>query len=123
MRKKFLIVCASICVIMGTIGVFVPMWPTTPFLLLAIFLYMRSSKRGVKRILSNKMLAPYVKSYFAKSGIPTKVLLRTVTLLWITLAIAMLLCRNNATAVIILFLVGTGVSVHLYGKRSKQSNG
>ncbi|MBO7305783.1 MAG: DUF454 family protein [Bacteroidales bacterium] len=44
MRKKFLIVCASICVVMGTIGVFVPMWPTTPFLLLAIFLYMRSSK-------------------------------------------------------------------------------
>jgi uncharacterized membrane protein YbaN (DUF454 family) len=69
------------------------------------------------------MLAPYVKSYFAKSGIPTKMLLRTVALLWITLAIAMLLCRNNATAVIILFLVGTGVSVHLFGKRSKKSNG
>jgi hypothetical protein len=50
-------------------------------------------------------------------------LLRTVALLWITLAIAMLLCRNNATAVTILFLVGTGVSVHLFGKRSKQSNG
>lgn len=119
MKRKLLTISASICVIMGTIGVFLPLWPTTPFLLLAIYLYMRSSKRGVKMILSNKMLAPYVRSYFSKGGIPTNVLIRILTLLWGTLIIGMVLCREKLFVVGILCAVGVGVTIHLMSKRCK----
>ncbi len=121
MGKKILIFFASCCVIMGTIGIFLPVWPTTPFLLLAIYLYMRSSKKGVKKILSNKALAPYVKSYFAKEGIPIKTLIRILTILWTTLFLGMILCLEKRYVVAILFAVGIGVTIHLYCKRSKKS--
>lgn len=122
MGKKILTIAASICVIMGTIGVFLPVWPTTPFLLLAIYLYMRSSKRGVKMILSNKMLAPYVRSYFSKGGIPTNVLIRILTLLWGTLILGMILYWEKLLVVAILCCVGIGVSIHLLSKRCKPNS-
>ncbi|MEG0890475.1 MAG: YbaN family protein [Bacteroidales bacterium] len=119
MIKKIYILSAYLCVGLGIIGIFIPIMPTTPFLLVAIFLYMRSSKSGVKMILRNKYLAPYVYSYISKNGIPFKILLRTLLLLWGTLLIAAIFIANNIYIRLILLVVGVGVTIHLYIKRKK----
>ncbi len=119
MIKKLYIILASVCVCMGVIGIFIPILPTTPFLLAAIYLYMRSSRSGVKMILRNRYLSPYVSSYFSKKGIPAKILIRTLVILWTTLAISFVLVKDNLHVEIILLIVGAGVTVHLYLKRAK----
>ncbi len=119
MRKYIYIVMATLCVVMATLGMFLPILPTTPFLLLAIWLYMRSSKKGVKMILSNRRLAPYVYSYFSRNGIEPAVLRRILLTLWITLGVAMVLYRDRLPVVIILLVCGIGVTIHLYLKRQK----
>ena len=120
--KKFLyITLAGICVILAIAGMFLPILPTTPFLLLAIWLYMRSSKKGVKMILSNRLMAPYVYSYFSRKGIPKNNLIKFLLTLWLTLAAGILLFHNKVHVVAILVAVGIGVSIHLYCKREKNN--
>jgi uncharacterized protein len=119
MLKKLYIISAYLFVGLGIIGIFIPIMPTTPFLLIAIFLYMRSSKTGVKMILRNKYLSPYVYSYLSKKGIPAQILIRTLSLLWLTLAIAAIWVTQNLYVRLLLLSVGIGVSVHLYLKRKK----
>lgn len=122
MVKNLYIILASFFVCLGVVGIFVPVLPTTPFLLLAIWLYMRSSRKGVKMILRNKYLSPYVASYFSRKGIPPDILLRTLFLLWGTLAVAALWVTDNLYIRILLLIIGISVSVHLYLKRSRHSN-
>ena len=120
MGKYLYITAASFCVAMGFIGIFLPVLPTTPWLLLAIFLYMRSSRSGVKMILRNKYLGPYVHSYFSRNGIPAHQLKRILLTLWLTLAVGMAIFNSNIVVVCILASVGIGVSIHLYCRREKK---
>lgn len=119
MVKYLYIVSAALCVILGMLGMFLPVLPTTPFLLLAIWLFMRSSRRGVKFIMGNRYLAPYVHSYFSRNGIPADKLKRILLTLWLTLGVGMAICHNRLLVVAILVLVGIGVTIHLYCKREK----
>lgn len=119
MVKYLYIVSALLCVILGTLGMFLPVLPTTPFLLLAIWLFMRSSRKGVKFIMGNRYLAPYVHSYFSRNGIPADKLKRILLTLWLTLGLGMAICHTRLYVVAILVLVGIGVTIHLYCKREK----
>lgn len=121
MVKKFYTIIASFCVILGAFGVFIPMLPTTPFLLAAIYLYMRSSKKGVKMILGNKILSPYVKSYFSKKGMSNKFYIRTLILLWCALIVSATFSISNIYARLFLLAVGISVTVHLTIKKKNKS--
>ncbi len=118
-RKYLYMALAAICVAMGTLGIFLPILPTTPFLLLAIWLFMRSSRKGIKMIMGNRLLAPYVRSYFSRNGIPSGRLKRFFLTLWLTLLLGMVIFHENLHVVIILVVVGIGVSIHLYSKRER----
>ena len=120
MRKYLYIGAALFCVSMGTLGMFLPILPTTPFLLLAIWLFMRSSKRGVKMIMGNKLMGPYVHSYFSRNGIPKNKLKRILLSLWLTLLATMWICHTKLHVVAILAAVGIGVTIHLYHRREKE---
>ncbi len=117
MKRKIFIALATLFTGLGLAGAFLPVMPTTPFLLLAIFFYMRSSLRGVKMILGNRYLAPYVKSYFSKKGIPTNILIRTLFFLWLTLGCCILLIVSNVYLKAFLACIGVAVTVHLYLKK------
>ena len=119
MKRHIYILFATLCTGLGLVGAFLPVLPTTPFLLLAIYLYMRSSKAGVKMILRNRYLAPYVKSYFSRRGIPVATLVRTLFLLWITIGACIIWATDNLYLRLFLLLVAVGVTVHLVGNREK----
>lgn len=120
-KKYVYISLASLSVAMGTLGMFLPVLPTTPFLLLAIWLFMRSSRKGVKIIMGNRLMAPYVHSYFSRNGIPKDKLLRILLTLWLTLIAGMIICRNKWQVIAILATVGIGVTIHLYCKRERNN--
>ncbi len=120
-KKKIYISLATICVGLGFAGTCLPILPTTPFLLLAIFFYMRSSKAGIKKILRNPYLSPYIKSYFSRKGIPTPILIRTLVLLWLTLGSCIIWATQNIYVRILLGTILIGVTIHLYCKRSSRA--
>lgn len=120
MIKRITVLAASFCVGLGILGIFLPLLPTTPFLLLAIFLYMRSSREGVKRILRNRYLAPYVHSYFSKEGLPDKVLFRILILMWGSMLCCILFATRIIYIRILLFVIAICVTIHLYCRSTRR---
>ncbi|MFH0931814.1 MAG: YbaN family protein, partial [Candidatus Zixiibacteriota bacterium] len=68
-----LIITGTFFVGLGVLGIFLPLLPTTPFLLLAAACYARSSKRFYNWLLNNRWFGSYIKDYKEGKGVPSKV--------------------------------------------------
>lgn len=121
-KRYMLIVSGSIALALGVIGVAIPLLPTTPFLLLAAFCYLRSSERLYHWLLGNRVLGPYIRNYLDHRAVKKGVKIATITLLWLALAISMVLASNIYMR-IFLSVVGIGVSVHVLSLRTLRENG
>ncbi len=111
--KLLLISVGSVFLALGVIGIFLPILPTTPFLLLAAACYARSSKRFYDWLMNNKMFGSFVKNYRDGRGVPLKVKIFTLSLLWITIVFSVFVINTNSLVKIILVIIAFGVSVHI----------
>jgi len=84
LKKIFFIVFGCVCLSLGTIGVFLPILPTTPFFLATVFFFANSSERLHEWFLGTKLYKKHLESFVEKRGmlLSTKLsILVTVTLL------------------------------------------
>jgi len=65
-----LLVAGWLCMALGLIGVFVPMLPTTPFLLLSAACFLRSSPRMHARLMAHPRLGPFLEQWRRERTIP-----------------------------------------------------
>lgn len=110
--KYLFLVLGSACLAIGMIGIFLPILPTTPFLLLASFFYLRSSKRMHGWLMGHRIFGPYLYCYIHFRAIPGKTKAGALVFLWIALGISMIFVPS-LTVRILLLLVGAGVTAHL----------
>lgn len=80
--KTLLAALGGLCLVLGVVGIFVPLLPTTPFLLLAAALWMRSSPRLHDWLLSHGRLGGYIRDFREKRAIPLHAKILSVALLW-----------------------------------------
>jgi uncharacterized membrane protein YbaN (DUF454 family) len=111
--RSLFFVAGTITLALGTVGVFFPILPTTPFLLLSLACYVRSSERMSHWLLNNKYFGSYLKNYKDGKGIPLKTKLFAITVLWVTIAFSAFVLVPIFVVQIILFVVATAVTVHL----------
>ncbi|SFE86471.1 hypothetical protein SAMN05192532_10529 [Alteribacillus iranensis] len=83
-KRYILVASGTISVILGVIGIILPLLPTTPFLLLAAFCYTRSSPSLYDKLLKAKWLGPYIKNYRSGKGIPLKTKITAIVVLWVS---------------------------------------
>lgn len=112
MKQNIYRILGGLCVLAGIIGVFLPVWPTTPFLLAAALLFAKSSPRLYFWMTRNEYLGSFIRNYREKCGVPRVVIFRALAFLWITLAVSAFLV-DTAWVRVLLALVGIGVSAHL----------
>jgi uncharacterized protein len=112
-KKILLISTGSFLVGVGIAGIFIPILPTTPFLLLAAALYARSSQKFYRWLINNRILGRYIKDYREGRGIPVKVKIIAITLLWATISCSAYFATDILWVRIILFTVAIGVSIHI----------
>jgi len=117
LKKALFIPLGFICVILGLVGIVLPILPTTPFLLLAAFLFYRSSEKLHDRLLNSKLLGDYISSYIEHRAIKRKIKIMTITILWSTLIISAVLI-NNWVIWIALATVGSAVTFHILRLRT-----
>jgi hypothetical protein len=98
---------------LGIIGIFLPLLPTTPFILLAASCYARSSKRLYDWLLNNRWFGNYVRNYREGKGIPRRVKILSVSFLWIVIGYSVLFVVNTFSIRIVLFLIAVGVTIHI----------
>ncbi len=84
-KKAVLVAAGSVCLALAVLGVFLPLLPTTPFLLLASACYVRSSERLHGWLMGNRLLGPYIRNFKERRGIPLRGRIVTVVLLWLPL--------------------------------------
>ncbi|MGL5123652.1 MAG: YbaN family protein [Fusobacteriaceae bacterium] len=82
-KKIFFFIIAILSLILGVIGIFLPVLPTTPFLLLTALLLERSSPKFHKILLQNKVVGKYLSDYIEKKGITLKN--KIISLIFLTL--------------------------------------
>lgn len=88
MKRYLLLVCAWIACIAGFIGVFIPVLPTTPFLLLATFLFAKSSPRCHAWIQSTGVYRKYVIPFKEDGGIPASVKVRILAVSFLVMGLS-----------------------------------
>ena len=77
------ILFGSISVGLGVIGIFVPGWPTTIFLIIASYFYIRSSEKLYMWLINNRLLGIYIKNYLSGKGMPLKAKLISIFIMWV----------------------------------------
>ena len=111
-KKALLIAAGSVSVALGVVGIFLPLLPTVPFLLLAAFLYARSSQRLYNWLINHRVLGVYIYDYVTYRSVRLSVKVGTLSLLWLTLTVSILLVSNLYVRILLL-AVGCGVSIHV----------
>ena len=88
---KFLYrVGGSISVGLATAGIFLPVLPTTPFILLAIFLFGKSQPEKMDEIMQHPKLGSFVKNYLDPQGIPIKSKVKALIVLWRSILVSVI---------------------------------
>ena len=112
-KRKLLIVAGTLSTGLGIIGIFVPILPTTPFLLLAAACYMRSSERFYRWLISNRIFGAYVRNYIEGRGMPIRIKVLTILVLWLTIGLTATFGVQNMVIRIVLICVALGVTTHI----------
>lgn len=100
-------------VVLGVIGIFLPLLPTTPFLLLAAACFARTSDRFYQWLVSHPHLGKYVTAYLDGKGIPFKAKCYTITLIWSMMTLSAWLVAPPIWAIICMYIIALSVSVYL----------
>ncbi|MGV9174170.1 MAG: YbaN family protein, partial [Promethearchaeia archaeon] len=88
LAKKLYFIIGFITLTLGIIGIVLPILPTTPFLLLSAGCFARSSEKFYRWLINHKLLGAYIRNYREGTGMPIKIKIFTITLLWLTILVS-----------------------------------
>jgi len=120
--KILLIIAGTFLIGVSIVGIFLPVLPTTPFLLLAAALYARSSKRFYNWLINNRILGRYIKNYREGKGIPLKAKITAISILWITIGYSAIFVMEILWVRILLVIIAIAVTVHIVRIKPKVEN-
>jgi uncharacterized membrane protein YbaN (DUF454 family) len=113
LRKAIFTVAGTISLGLGAVGMFLPVLPTTPFLLLSAACYYKGSERMHRWLLSNKLFGSYIRNYKEGKGISQAGKALTISVLWTAISFSALLMVNNYIVQIVLFAIAIAVTIHI----------
>ena len=105
----------------GIVGIFLPVLPTTVWLLLAAGCWIRSSTRFYSWLVNNRFLGTYIRNYREKRGITRRHKVYTLTLLWVGISVSALFLVSRVWLSLLLYGVAVAVSIHILSIRTINS--
>ena len=120
MKKIIFRILGFTSLTLGIIGIALPILPTTPFLLLSSYLFLKSSERLYNWLLNNKILGQYIKDFQIEKSIPLKVKISSISLLWITISTSAIFFIHIIWLKLLLFAIAIGVSIHILHYKTKK---
>lgn len=117
MKKTLYNIAGTLALLLGIVGLFLPLLPTTPFLLLASACYMRGSERMHLWLMNQPHLGPYLRSYQQGRGIPLRAKITALALMWTSLTVSMWIIPLTWVRVLLL-VSGVAVTIYLFRMRT-----
>ncbi len=116
--KGGLLVAGTFFLGIGILGIFLPILPTTVFLLLAAYCYSRSSDKFYNWLINNKWFGKYITNYREKKGMSAGAKVFSISLLWISILYSVIYVIQNPFIRVLLILIASGVSIHIFTIRT-----
>ena len=112
--KVYLLICAGwLSIVLGVIGIVLPLLPTTPFILLAAGCFAKSSPRFHQWLIMHPFFGPLINSFKGDKYIPKDVKIKAIIFIWITLSISIFFLKIFWLRIII-FLLGIVLTTILW---------
>lgn len=112
MLRYLLITTGFLSTALAVVGMFLPLLPTVPFLLLAAACFARSSERFYVWLVNHRELGPIVCPYLNGDGVPVRAKVVTITLLWLSIGISLWVVEPLWLHVL-LFSIAVGVTLYM----------
>ena len=116
--KWILTISGLLALGLGILGIFLPVLPTTPLLLLAAALFLRSNKGLYDWLLNHPRLGPYIRNFLEHKAIPLKIKVLSVTLVWITLLNCAIFVADHWVFRLFFIVLAAAISAHILSYRT-----
>jgi uncharacterized membrane protein YbaN (DUF454 family) len=120
-KHLLLIIAGSLSLLLGGIGIVMPVLPTTPFVLLAAACYSIASPKLARKLEESRIFGSYLRHWRTHEGVPVKTKVRAIIWLWIGLIVSAVIVKNP-TVTIILGIIGILVTLHLILIKTKRED-
>lgn len=110
--NRFLTFLGFLSVGLGILGIFLPVLPTTPFLLLAAWLFLKGNPRWYDWLINHPRLGIYIKNYMQDHNIPLKVKTWSIVTLWVGISISIYFVEMMWVRLLLL-AIAVAVSIHI----------
>lgn len=120
--KIILIIVGTISLILGTIGIALPVLPTTPFILLAAACFIRSSSKVYNWLIRNRLLGKIIENYTNKNGITLATKIYALSVLWISIIVTVLLFTDKLLVRVVILTAAFCVTVYLLNFKTYYKN-
>lgn len=111
--KWILTILGLLALGLGILGIFLPVLPTTPLLLLAAALFLRSNRGLYDWLLNHPRLGPYIRNFMEYKAIPLKIKVLSVTLVWITLLNCAIFVADHWVFRLFFIVLAAAISAHI----------
>jgi uncharacterized membrane protein YbaN (DUF454 family) len=112
-KRAIYLIIGTVALALGAMGLFLPVLPTTPFVILASACYLRSSKRMHSWILQSKLFGETIENYQAGRGLKRDTKIRALVLMWATISISAFFFVDQLIFRGSMFLVASGVTIYI----------
>ena len=114
LMKIFLIIVGCISLALGVTGMFLPMLPTTPFLLLSAAVWVKASPELYQWLLNHKVFGEYIRNFREHRAIPLRVKIISVSTVWLTIGYCIFAVVDEWWwAQVLMTLLAIGISWHI----------
>ena len=110
--RILLILFGFLCLSIGIAGIFLPIVPTTPLVLLAGACFLRSSEKLYSWIIKNKTFGKYIQGYLQTGRVPAQSKPISIILVWVFIGVSTIFAEPPWIK-IVLIVIACGVSIHL----------
>lgn len=119
--KYFYLISGFLLVAIGVIGIFLPVLPTTIFLILASACFVKSSPKANQWLREHKILGQYIKNYQDKSGLTLRAKVYNIIFLWTMISLSAFYLTDEFYIKVLLLAIAVGVTIHLLMIKTKKN--
>ena len=112
-KNHLFITLGFITLVLAIIGIFIPLLPTTPFLLLSAALFFRGSQRLYDWLINHKIFGEYIRNFREYKAIPLSTKIFAVVTLWAVMLSTAFIVFDQWLIRGILIAIAVGVTIHI----------
>lgn len=120
--KILFVILGLISLVVGILGVFLPLLPATPFLLFSAWSFAKSSDKLYNWLMNHKVLGTIIRDYRDEKSLTIRIKISAILLLWVSMLYSIFYVVNEKWWLqLILATISTGVTIHLLTLKTKKA--